>query len=1333
MTSRNSDIERLFHAAAELTDPLQRKAFLDAACGDDQGLRTEVDSLLAHDASAGSLLDPPVPEETMNPPAGNSAWFGAQGAALLEQPGTLVSGRYKLLQPIGEGGMGSVWVAEQMQPVRRKVALKLVKPGMDSRQVLARFEGERQALAVMDHPNIAKVLDGGLTETGRPYFVMEYVKGVPITQYCDATRSGVSERLQLFTQVCQAVQHAHQKGIIHRDLKPSNILVAPYDDRPVPKVIDFGLAKAIYEPLTEHTLHTAHEIVLGTPLYMAPEQAHLNNLDVDTRADIYSLGVLLYELLTGTTPLEKQRLKEVAWQEVLRLIQEEEPPRPSSRLSSTETLASLAACRQLEPATLTNMVRGELDWIAMKALEKDRNRRYETANGLAMDVQRYLAGELVQAAPPSAGYRVRKFARKHRAALSMVVLTGVLLAAATGISVWQAVRATNAEEKEHVSRLAEARRAESEKQAREQAQKRLQQIARSNEIVLSIFNDVDIRKIKEGPDPLEAVLARRLVKVAEQLHGEVVGEPLMVASLQNRLGLTLQNLGHVEAAIALFVQARKTYATELGADHPYTLMSMHNLGAAYLDAGRLDQALPLEEETLKLRTVKLGPDNPDTLTSAINLGGAYLAVGKLDLARPLFEETLKRMKVKLGPDHPETLASMNDLAMGYQAAGKLDLALPLFEETLQLTKVKLGPDHPDTLRSMGNLGSAYQAAGKLDRALPLLEETFQLTKARLGPDHPDTFRSMNNLGTAYQAAGCLDLALPLYEETFQLAKAKLGPDHPNTLRSMNNLATGYQAAGKLELALPLYEETLKRRKVKLGADHPDTLTSMNNLATGYQAADKLDQALPLLEETLQLTKAKLGADHPDTLGSMNNLAIGYQAAGKLDLALPLLEETLKLAKVKRGPDHPNTLSTMIDLGLAYQAAGEPDQALPLFQEAAAGMEKRHFQSEHAKLDIANLIACCERMRHFDEAERWRRKWAAVVRQRFGADSTPYADELAMLGHNLLAQQNGPKAEEALRECLAIREKLQPEVWNTFNARALLGGALLAEKNYAEAEPLLLSGYQGMKDRAATIPPPGKAALAEAFERLVELYSATNKADQVKKLQAQRTPAELVAAADWELAAGRTQEAIVHLVLVLTAKAGDTMLFQKLAALQAWFALDREFADTCQREVDLAENTTHPETAGRVAEACCLLPSTDKTRLEAVVALARKAVQLGKENQYLPYFKMALGMAEYRNGHFAEADEALMAALKGGKSYPHVAGTAAFYHAMGLFRQGRRDEARKLAIEAASRMKPLPKDAKDPLTDNASADDLILWLAYKEAKALINFDAASASPVEPGGK
>jgi len=412
----------IFNAAVKL--PLQqRAAFLKAACAGNAGLQADVEALLReHDETSGLLAS-----------ASASQVEATTEQAVLQRPGLLIAGRYKLLEQVGEGGMGAVWMAEQRVPVKRLVAIKLIKAGMDSRAVLTRFEAERQALALMDHPHIARVLDGGTTAEGRPYFVMELVKGLPLTEYCDNRRLSVRDRLGLFLQICSAVQHAHQKGIIHRDLKPTNILVTEHDGQPVPKVIDFGLAKALnaLTVLTDKTLHTAYGTVVGTPLYMAPEQVGINALDVDTRTDIYALGVLLYELLTGSTPLEKQRFKEAAWDEVKRLIREEEPPRPSLRLSTTKTLASVAANRQMEPAKLSKLVRGDLDWIVLKALAKDRNRRYETANALAMDVARHLADEPVVARPPSSAYRLKKFARKNRGAV--IGVSAVILALALGL------------------------------------------------------------------------------------------------------------------------------------------------------------------------------------------------------------------------------------------------------------------------------------------------------------------------------------------------------------------------------------------------------------------------------------------------------------------------------------------------------------------------------------------------------------------------------------------------------------------------------------------------------------------------------------------------------------------------------------------------------------------------------------------------------------------------------------------------------------------------------------------------------------------------------------
>src|SRR5262245_15047518 len=688
-----------------------RAAYLQGACGQDVTLRRKVDELLKEHFSNDSLL-------------AGSALAGERTSDIefpvKEAPAQMI-GRYKLLEKIGEGGFGEVWMAEQREPVKRRVALKIIKLGMDSRQIVARFEAERQALALMDHANIAKIFDAGTTEAGRPYFVMELVRGVKITDYCDQNQLSTKERLRLFILVCSAIQHAHQKGVIHRDIKPSNILVTLHDGVPVPKVIDFGIAKATQQELTDKTVFTQFQQFIGTPAYISPEQAEMSGLDIDTRADIYSLGVLLYELLVGQTPFDAKEMMQGGLDALRQLIREREPLRPSTRLNTLpgETRTTAGKRRQTDVGKLVHQLQGDLDWIVMKCLEKDRTRRYDSANGLAMDIERHLSFEPVLARPPSTADRVKKFVRRNKGLVLAAAMVLLVLCAGIMGTGWGLVRAERARQRE-AQRADGERQAKGEALAAAEAERKAKEIAVAREAETQAVLDFVENKIfaaarPEGQDGGlgQDVMLRRAIEAALPFVDQgLTNQPLIEARLRMTVGWSFWCLGDAKIAAEQFEAARLLYTQHRCSNHPDTLKSMMNLANAYNDLGRHAESLKLHEETLALRTEILGPDHPDTLNSMHGVAYGYTTAKRHDEAIQLGQKLLELRIKMLGPDHPITLTDRMTVARSYGLAGRTAEAIQLFEKILAVQKVKVGPHHPDTLQSMAGLAWYYASAGR---------------------------------------------------------------------------------------------------------------------------------------------------------------------------------------------------------------------------------------------------------------------------------------------------------------------------------------------------------------------------------------------------------------------------------------------------------------------------------------------------------------------------------------------------------------------------------------------------------------------------------------------
>jgi tetratricopeptide (TPR) repeat protein len=1217
----------IFLACVKCGTPRERAEIIVRECRGDDALQAAVVSLLeAHDGNA-SFLENPIEGllggRDVREPAPTVAFHAA------EQPGSKI-GPYKLLQQIGEGGFGVVYMAQQTKPVRRKVALKIIKAGMDTREVIARFEAERQALALMDHPNIAKVLDAGTTgasvepsgrreqaetrradastlASGRPYFVMELVHGVPITEFCDDNRLTTRERLELFVAVCRAVQHAHQKGIIHRDLKPSNVMVTMRDDRPAPKVIDFGISKALSQQLTEKTLFTAYGQMIGTPLYMSPEQAQLNEIDVDTRSDVYSLGVLLYELLTGSTPFDKETLQKSGFEEMRRMIREVDPPRPSARISTlnAELLSTVSGKRHIDPRKLSASLRGELDWIVMKALEKDRNRRYESASAFAADVERYLADEPVQACPPSLAYRLRKLARRHksRVAVGSAILVALCLVAGVLLTVRSESRAREQEAVRGVAdslasaqtaidtnnlgladqKLTEARarlelggrraadlrlKAKTLQEAVDDARRDAATYARFvtdiGDAQDRMFNSlpgeregqarVELRKaldyfgIVSQPDWIKKLQRMRLTTAQKTHLRETAYETLLLLADESvrwegqrsqrtaRAGLKYLDLAsRFHERTKAYYWARQQIheflkdtasATadrkQYEATPPRTAWDWFLPGHSAAWGGDRKTAIRSYEAALRIQpdhfnslyflALRLGTEKrhaealgywsacialrPKHSEARLSRGTSYKNLGNSEAA-----ESDYRAAATIEPVAPAAYAYLGDML---RKQGKSDEAIALYRKAIALqpkyafAHMQLG----QALRQQGkldeaiahfrrgvaidpknavyhnNLGHALYDQGSLSEAIARYQRSIAL--------NPKNASAHNNLGFALGRQGKPDEAIALYRKAIALdpknssAHNNLGvalgrqrkPDeaialyrkaialNPKNAIAHINLGAAFEKQGNVDEAIALY-----RKAVALD---PKNAIAHKNLGDALAKQGKLDEAIALYRKAIAL--------NPKNAIAHNNLGCALEKQGKLDEAIACYRREITL-----DPTHP---AAHFNLGLALESSGKLDDASACLRKAIA-LDPKNFAGHYV------LGRALDNQGHLDEAIASYRNAIAIMRRKRPKDPNDLGGALASLALTLLKQKDFPAADAAARESLEICKKTIPDDWRRFNAEHLLGAALLGMGQLDKAEPLLLSGYRGMKQREAKIPATSKHHLADAARRLVELYERKN--------------------------------------------------------------------------------------------------------------------------------------------------------------------------------------------------------------------------------------------------
>jgi non-specific serine/threonine protein kinase/serine/threonine-protein kinase len=834
---------------------------------------------------------------------------GSASAAGL--PPDLQLDKYRLLQRVGSGGMGDVYEAQQVEPIRRRVALKVIKRGMDTDAVVARFESERQALALMDHACIAKVYDGGVTPDGRPYFVMEFVKGIPITDYCEQHRLGTKQRLELFLRVCDGVQHAHQKGIIHRDLKPTNVLVTLQESKPTPKIIDFGLAKAMAHALTERTLFTELGQLMGTPEYMSPEQAEMSGLDVDTRTDVYSLGVLLYQLLVGALPFDSKALRAGNFEEIRRKIRDEEPQKPSTRIVTISAAAGTVSPAQRprpEALHLSRQLRGDLDWIVMMAIEKDRTRRYASTAALAADIERHLRNEPVLAGPPSARYRMKKFVLRHK----VWVATGALVATAIILGM---IGTTIG--------LLRARSAN--RVAREEAAT-ARQIA---DFMVGLFRVADPESTLGN-----TITAREILdQGAARIEHELQDQPLTQARLLDTMGNVYKNLG-------LYSQARPllemSYSIRRGTSEGSSLdlaTTLSSIGDLARLQGNLAAAETLLVQALSSKEKILGPEAPEIASTLTDLGVTYTALGKFPEAEKVLQRSLQIRERSLGPENVGVAESLNYLGVLYWRQGRYVEAEPLYTRAIGIWEKTRGADHPDVARGLNNLGILYVAQGKYDAAVPVYERAVAIYERALGPEHIRLAQGLGNLGRALYSQEDYARAEPLFERALGIFEKRLGPKHPSVASTLNNLANLKKAQNDDVGAEVYFRRALEIREHTLGPDHPDVAWTVADLGVLYRDRGDYEAAEPLFRRALASFE-RLKQDD-GVAWTLNDLGILFTRRQEYATAENYFKRALATFEVALGASHPDLADCLQSYAALLRKMGRDTEAGELDARANA--------------------------------------------------------------------------------------------------------------------------------------------------------------------------------------------------------------------------------------------------------------------------------------------------------------------------------------------------------------------------------------------------------------